>query len=293
VKHLDWLQFHLPVLYKVVGSLLQDMHLCFPIDAVCTICGEPKATHDVKHSGKLDLTSFKDNDCISGVIEPNADADGLPPILNAFVDSGEFSAAWFLPSSKNVSSGKSRLPFPYKLLAEGPLKALLLSDVQYFKAETISSSTSNEEFRVGDSFVATELCASFGMLLLVHHVDQSHWYDEFAPEDYFQVLSATYPSPLSKKLKTRCIESNIYGDGPKCSKAPAKSYFQNAPAKIDVSQFFTSMGSKTWSIAQLEIWHLPSLLPCSLLCLWMWPHFLMIEERWIWIVFHLSLLACS
>ena len=40
--------------------------------------------------------------------------------------------------------------------------------------------------------------------------------------------------------------------GPMCSKSPAKSYFQDALPKIDVSQFFTDMGSKTWSMAQLE-----------------------------------------
>jgi len=34
LKHRDLLQFHLPVLYKVVGRLLQDMHLCFQIDTV-------------------------------------------------------------------------------------------------------------------------------------------------------------------------------------------------------------------------------------------------------------------
>ena len=73
--------------------------------------------------------------------------------------------------------------------------------------------------------------------------------DEFAPEVYSQVLSAT----SSKEMEMRCVENKICGDGPKCSKSPAKSYLQDAPVKIDVSQFFSYMGSKTWSIAQLEI----------------------------------------
>jgi len=78
----------------------------------------------------LAITTLKENHCISGVIEPNADADGLPPILTSFVDSGEFPAAWILPPSKKVSSRKTSLPLPSKLLAEGPLQSLLLSGVQ-------------------------------------------------------------------------------------------------------------------------------------------------------------------
>jgi len=54
--------------------------------------------------------------------------------------------------------------------------------------------------------------------------------DEFAPEVY---------SPLSKKLKTRCVESNIHGDGTKCSKSLDGSYLQHALVMIDVSYFFT------------------------------------------------------
>jgi len=90
-----------------------------------------------------------------------------------------------------VSSGKPRLLLPYKLLAEGPLKALLLSDACYFKARTIaSSSVRNEELRVRGSFVAIELCAPYGMLLLVQGImetlfssdDWSYVVDEFAPE---------------------------------------------------------------------------------------------------------------
>jgi len=63
------------------------MHLCFSLDVVCVICGGLKATH-AKPSGALALTSLKENDCITGVIELNADADGPAPILTVFVDSG-------------------------------------------------------------------------------------------------------------------------------------------------------------------------------------------------------------
>jgi len=102
-----------------------------------------------------------------------------------------------------VSSSKPSL-LSSKLLAEGPLKALLLSDVQYFKAEAISSfSVSNEEFRVGDSFVAMGLCAPFGMLLLAHHVNQDYVVDGFAQEVYTEVLSTTtsYHPYLSKHME--------------------------------------------------------------------------------------------
>jgi len=58
------------------------MHLCFPINDVCTISGELKATH-VKPSGALALTSLKENNCISGVLEPISDADDLASVLNA------------------------------------------------------------------------------------------------------------------------------------------------------------------------------------------------------------------
>jgi len=252
LEHLGWLPFHLPVLYKVMESLLQDMHLCFPIEAVCTICGELKATHNVKPNGTLVLTSLKGNDCISGVIEPSADADDLASVLDAFIDGGEFSTAWLLPPNNNVSSGKPRLLLPYKLLAEGPLKALLLSDACYFKARTIaSSSVRNEELRVRGSFVAIEPCAPYGMLLLVQGImetlfssdDWSYVVDEFAPEVYPQVLSVTTfcPPPSSEKMAMRCV----YGNDLKCSNSLLDNISQHVPVKIDDSQFY--MGSKTWS----------------------------------------------
>jgi len=195
------------------------------------------------------------------VIEPNADADDLASVLNAFIDGGEFSAAWFLPPNKNVSSGKPRLLLPYKLLAEGPLTALLLSDVCYFKEKGVASpSVSNEELRVRGSFVAIELYASYGMLLLVQGPikalpssdDWSYVVDEFAPEVYPQVLSVTTfcPPPSSKKLAMRCVESKIYGDDLKCSNSLLDNISQHAPVKIDVSQSY--MGSKTWSNGLLK-----------------------------------------
>jgi len=120
LKHLGWLQFYLPVLYKVVGSSLQDMHLCFSLDAICTIFGELKAHNVIPRSYILALTSLKENDYISGVIEPNADADDLASVLSTFVDGGEFSAAWFLPLSQNVSSGKSSCHCPTSCLLKVP-----------------------------------------------------------------------------------------------------------------------------------------------------------------------------
>jgi len=262
VKHLDWLQFHLPVIYKVVGSLLQDMHLCFSLDAVCTICGELKAPNVRPRSYALALTSLKANDCIPGVIEPNADADDLASFLNAFVDSGRFSAVWFLSPSKNVFSGKPSFLLPYKLLAEGPWKALLLSDIQYIKALS-SSSISNEELRVRDSFVAIGLCAPCGMLLfaqdsievLTKSDDWSYVADGFAQEIYPQVLSAFYPPSSAKKMERRCVESKIHGDGPKHSNSLAGNVFQHA-IKFDGSQFFSCMGSKSWSMGLLKIFGL-------------------------------------
>jgi len=242
------------------------MHLCFPIDAVCTICREPEAVHDVKHSGKLDLTSLRKNDYISDVIEPNADEDNLSPILNAFVDSEEFSAAWFLLSSNNVSSSQLRLQLPCTLLAESPLTALLLSDVCYFKAKAIvSSSVSKEELRVGDSFVAIALYAPFGMSLLVQDFMEvlpvsdywSYVVDTVAPEVYSQVLSAT----SSKEMEMRCVENKICGDGPKCSKSPAKSYFQDAPAKMSSSSL-PPWDTRHGALLSWRYWDSPSLLPC-------------------------------
>jgi len=56
------------------------------------------------------------------------------------------------------------------------------------------------------------------------------------------------------------VESKIYGDGPKCCMSLARSYFQYAPVKRDVSQWFTYMGSKTWSIGLLEIFGFLTLL---------------------------------
>jgi len=98
------------------------------------------------------------------------------------------------------------------------LKALLLHDIQYIKA-LLSSSISNEEFRVGDSFVAIELCAPYGMLLLVHgpmealpsSYDWSYVVDKFAQKVYPQVQSATtsYSPPSSKKMEMRCVETKI------------------------------------------------------------------------------------
>jgi len=81
VKYLDWLQFHLPVLYKVVWSSLQDMHSCFLLDAICTICGELKPPNIRPRDYALALTCLKENDCISSVIEPNSDADDLASVL--------------------------------------------------------------------------------------------------------------------------------------------------------------------------------------------------------------------
>jgi len=97
--------------------------------------------------------------------------------------------------------------------------------------------------------LSSKLLAQDPMEALPTSDDWSYVVDGFAPKDFFQVPSATYLSPLSKKLKTKCVESKVHGDGPKCSKSPAKSYFHDAPAKIDVSQLFTYIGSKTWSIA--------------------------------------------
>ena len=90
VKHLDWLQFHLPILYKVVGSSLQDMHLCSSLDAVCMICGEFKAPHVRPRGYTPALTDIKAKGCT--VNDPNVDVDGFASILTAFVNSGKFSA---------------------------------------------------------------------------------------------------------------------------------------------------------------------------------------------------------
>jgi len=206
VKHLDWLQFHLPVLYQIVESPLQDiqgMHPCQPLYAMITICQELKVTH-VRPRGY-----------IFPLLDP--DAENFVSTLMTFVDSSRESSAagenvsWFLPPSRNVALPSLQLSS--KLLTQDLLEALPTRD------------------------------------------DWSYVVAGFAPEDYFHVSSATtsYPSPLSKKLKTRCVENKIFGDGPKSTKSLSSSYFQDALAKIDISQFFTSMGSKTWSIAQLEI----------------------------------------
>jgi len=120
MKHVGWLQFHLPVFYKVAGSSLQEMHLCFPLDAVCTICEEHKA-HNVRPRGyALDVTSLKENDCTSGVIELNADAADLASALKAFVDDGDFSTSWFLPPNMNVSSGSPGYHCPLSCLLKVP-----------------------------------------------------------------------------------------------------------------------------------------------------------------------------
>jgi len=212
--HQDLLQFHLPVLYQIVGSPLQDsqaMHPCLPLYAMITTCGVHKATH-VKPKGyaALAIAGPKARYSASAVIYP--DADDFVSTLNTVADSGQSPATGEsisgFPPSQNVTLPSLQLSS--KLLTQNLLEAL---------------STRG---------------------------DWSYVVDGFAPEDLFQVPSTTYLSPLSKNLKTRCVESKTHGDGPKCSKSPAKSYFQDAPAKIDVSQLFTYMESKTLSIAQLE-----------------------------------------
>jgi len=82
-----------------------------------------------------------------------------------------------------------------------------------------------------DRFVATELCDSFGMLLLAHHVDQNYVVDEFAQEVYPQVLSTTtsYQPYLSKPMEMSHFQIPVHGNGPKHFKSLTGSYFQIAP----------------------------------------------------------------
>jgi len=75
-------------------------------------------------------------------------------------------------------------------------------------------------------------------------VAQDHKIGGLAQEVYPQVLFPSYPSPLPS-IEIKCMDSKICDDCPKCSKFLAGSYFWDAPVKIDVSQFFTYMGSKT------------------------------------------------
>jgi len=178
------------------------MHLCSSLDAVCMICGELKAPHVRPRGYTPALTDIKAKGCT--VNDPNVDVDGFASILTAFVDSGKFSATWFLPPSKNVFSIKPSLQLSSKLLAQDPMEALPTSD------------------------------------------DWSHMIDGFTSVVYPQVPATitSYPYPSSKRLKTRCVESKIFGDGPKSTKLLSRSYYQHAPIKVDISQFFTYMRAR-------------------------------------------------
>jgi len=56
MRHLHQLQFHLPGFYKVVGSSLQDMYLCFSPNAVCTTVGN--SMHIMSGLGVVHLLSL-------------------------------------------------------------------------------------------------------------------------------------------------------------------------------------------------------------------------------------------
>jgi len=92
---------------------------------ITIICGVLKAIH-IRPSGyAFALNDLKAKDYISvTVVDPAADEQLCFHYYECFCDSGrEFSAAWFLHSSRNVSSSKPSLPLPSKLLADGPFES--------------------------------------------------------------------------------------------------------------------------------------------------------------------------
>jgi len=93
--------------------------------------------------------------------------------------------------------------------------------------------------------------------------DWSYQIDGFAPEVYPQILSATSSILLSliKEDGVSCMDSKIYGHGPKHSKS-LPSYFQYAPVKVDDSQFFTYMGPTHGALVQWRYLDSPSFSFC-------------------------------
>jgi len=64
-----------------------------------------------------------------------------------------------------------------------------LIGVESLEEEMISSSSlSNEEFGVGNSFVAMELCIPFGILLFANHKDQDYVVDGFAQNVQYEQM---------------------------------------------------------------------------------------------------------